>query len=60
MEEEEAKRDTDDAAPAAEAITLWLPSQIPEDEHPHVCDVSISNAEFQLREGQCTDAFASL
>ncbi|KAK0449347.1 hypothetical protein EV421DRAFT_1732619 [Armillaria borealis] len=60
MEEEEAKRDTDDTAPATEAITLWLPSQIPKDECPHACNASISNVKFQLREGQCTDALASL
>lgn len=48
FEEEEAKHDSDSTAPSAEDINLWLPSQIPEDVRPGVCEASISNAEFKL------------
>ncbi|KAK0449370.1 hypothetical protein EV421DRAFT_1900062 [Armillaria borealis] len=49
IEEEDAKHDSDNTAPSMEDIKLWLPSQIPEDVCPGVCEASISNAEFKLQ-----------
>lgn len=60
IEEAEHKRDPDKATPHAEDVLLWLPSQVPKDEHPFVCDAVLFDMKFKLREGQCADALTSL
>lgn len=41
IEEAERRHDADEAAPQAEDALLWLPSQVPEDQQPFVCDASL-------------------
>ncbi|PBK62350.1 hypothetical protein ARMSODRAFT_1024951 [Armillaria solidipes] len=60
IEEEEFHHDAEQVAPKAEEVRLWLPSHVPESERVFVCDNDLFDMEFQLREGQCTDALASL
>ncbi|PBK68367.1 hypothetical protein ARMSODRAFT_887998, partial [Armillaria solidipes] len=60
IEAKEAVCDSDAQAPAAEEVRLWLPSQVPSDEHLFVCDPKLFDTEFRLCEGQCADALTSL
>ncbi len=60
IEEEETLWDADNAAPMAEEVKLWLPSQVPEDKHLLVSEPAPYHTEFQLWEGQCLDALVSI
>ncbi len=60
IEEEELHRDAEQVAPKAEEVRLWLPLHVPESERVFVYDNDLFDMEFQVREGQCTDALASL
>lgn len=60
IDEEEKMRDADDAAPMAEEVKLWLPSQVLENKHLFVSKPVLYNTEFQLQEGQCSDALVSI
>lgn len=60
IEEEETLWDVDNAVPMAEEVKLWLPSQVPEDEHLFISEPAPYYAEFQLQEGECLDTLASI
>lgn len=60
IEGEEATWDSEISASAAEDVKLWLPSEVPEEEHLFVCKDALFDAEFCLQERQCSDALASL
>ncbi len=60
IEAAEAKHDMEDATPQAKEITLWLPLQAPPGDRLSICKAQLFDMEFELREGQCSDALASL
>ncbi|KAJ7593205.1 hypothetical protein C8J56DRAFT_886201 [Mycena floridula] len=59
--EEEERRDSDDVAPRAEDIKLWLPSQLQSEEvRVAGCQKGLVEMEIQLHEAQCTDALTQI
>ncbi|KAJ6489350.1 hypothetical protein C8R47DRAFT_1071693 [Mycena vitilis] len=57
---ESAQRLDDTPAPAAERVSLWLPSQLPERERKDGCQGNLPAMEAQLRESQCRDALVGI
>ncbi|KAJ7585952.1 hypothetical protein C8J56DRAFT_787825 [Mycena floridula] len=53
---EEEQRDSEDIAPRAEEIKLWLPSELDEGLRGRGCRIGLVEMEVKLREAQCTDA----
>ncbi|KAJ7060167.1 hypothetical protein C8F01DRAFT_1084562 [Mycena amicta] len=58
--EEEDLRDPDLAAPKAEDVKLWLPSELSADELRDACVAGLGKIEAQLRRAQCGDALTSI
>ncbi|KAJ7081907.1 hypothetical protein C8R43DRAFT_909756 [Mycena crocata] len=56
----EAARDPDVAAPKAEDIKLWLPSELKLGERRAACRRGLADVEAKLRKGQCADALDTL
>ncbi|KAJ7582414.1 hypothetical protein C8J56DRAFT_894327 [Mycena floridula] len=58
---EEERRDSDDVAPQAEDIKLWLPSQLQSEEVCVTgCRKGLVEMEIRLREAQCTDPLTQI
>ncbi|KAJ7049781.1 hypothetical protein C8F01DRAFT_1092981 [Mycena amicta] len=57
---EEEKRDRDVAPPLAEAMKLWLPSDLTDEQRRRDCRRGLIDVELRLREGQCGDALCKL
>ncbi|KAJ7580971.1 hypothetical protein C8J56DRAFT_1056969 [Mycena floridula] len=58
---EEERRDSDDVAPQAEDIKLWLPSQLQSEEvYVAGCRKGLVEMEIRLHEAQCTDPLTQI
>ncbi|KAJ7016357.1 hypothetical protein C8F04DRAFT_1281636 [Mycena alexandri] len=56
----EERRDSDEPAPRAEDIKLWMPSELKPDARRRACRKGLAEVEAKVRRAQCTDALNDL